>query len=203
MSKHGDSGRERQALPARQSRVVELRNVSGFGEGQPRSLHCYSERSGSSDYKDIVASFECDLVVVGVECNVLKCALTGQDLVAVERAGYALASAWLFTEASAMRIFGASPGNPACTRFARRALIASSGVVTAQFGESLAEVSRWATLDPQRGGLGRLRGVLRHLARRVDVREIEACVKHCSCRLTERARRPGSRTALLVGGARW
>lgn len=143
--------------------------------GAPRGRHKRRRRSRGSQltYDDIVLLLDRELVAVGVECNAFERALTSGDLGAAERAAYALASAWFLAEASAMRILGESPGIGACRRFARQAIIASSGVVTALYGQALAETLRWAALVPKPPGLGRLRTVLGQLAARVDVRQAD------------------------------
>jgi len=142
-------------------------------------------RDHDHDQDQIARSFDRDLVNVGLECAVLKRSMTQGDLGVVERAAYALTSAWLTAEASAMRIFAVSPGVPASKRFARKALIATSSVVTALFGEVLAETSKWIGLDPQRPGIRGLRAVLCQLSLRVDAREIDVYVKHSGAGLPE------------------
>lgn len=76
-----------------------------------------------------------------------------------------------------MQIFAHIADSLRYRQFARRALIAANGVVTALFGEALAETSKWSGLDPQWPGLRRLRGVLCQLSIRVDVREIHVSMK--------------------------
>ena len=111
------------------------------------------------------------LAEVGLQCDVLRRAVCDQDLGAMERAGYALASAWFFAEGHAMRILGAKTVGAARAQFTRKALFAASSVIIACFGEALAETSRWSCLDPSPPPLGRLRAVLCQLSVRVDVRE--------------------------------
>jgi hypothetical protein len=79
---------------------------------------------------------------------------------------------WLCAEATAMRILGERPGIGACRQFARGAIGATSIVITAKFGEALAETSRWqASLRPPPAALRQLRAVLAQLSVRVDVRD--------------------------------
>lgn len=115
---------------------------------------------------------------VGLQCDVLRRAVCDQDLGAVERAGYALASAWFFAEGHVMRILGTQTVSAARAQFARKALFATSSVITACFGEALAETSRWSCLHPSLPPLGRLRAVLCQLSVRVDVREQKASRPH-------------------------
>jgi len=125
-------------------------------------------------YDDLVPSFDRELVTVDEECEALEHALADHDVSGVERAAYALASAWFLAEAGAMRILGASFGISARRRFLRAMIVECSGVVTARCQRALAETSTWVALDPKPVGLGRVRAVLGQLSGRVDVRERSA-----------------------------
>jgi hypothetical protein len=112
-----------------------------------------------------------ELQGVSERCNAFKRALETGDAARLEQAGYALAGAWFLAESCAMRMLGQGSGIPA--RYTRRAITATSTVLTATFGEALAETSRWIAEAPKRPGLMRLRTVLAQLSARVDVRDVD------------------------------
>lgn len=186
MSKHVDSDSNCLSLwEAHQQSLGATRNTESPATRRTQPRHRLRGRKGRGSLVQLASSFDRDLVNVDVKCDLLRGALTQEDLLAVERAGYTLASAYLVAEATVMRMHSASPSIPESIRIARRALLATSCVVTALFGEALAETSKWAGRDPKRPGLRRLRAVLSQLSLRVDVRGIDTIGKHCGVALAE------------------
>jgi hypothetical protein len=185
MSKQVDDGLNRPSLWGRHQQ-----SLGEAGSSRPATRHTQPpdtvrRRGRRGGLEQLASSFDHDLVNVDVKCDLLRGTLAQEDLIAVERAAYALASACLVAEATAMQMLAASPGIPASKRFARKALVAANSVVTALFGEALAETSKWAGRDPTQPGVRGLRSVLRQLSIRVDVREIDVGVKHCGGGLAE------------------
>jgi hypothetical protein len=124
--------------------------------------------------QDMVKSFDRSLEEVNANCDSLRIALEGKDVATMEQTAYALAAAWFLAEAHAMRILGLRPDCAAFGQYAQRAIAATSAVVTARFGEALAQTLRWLPMEPKPQGIARLRTVLAQLAGRVDVRNTDA-----------------------------
>ncbi len=166
MSKPAIRRRARQALATRTPNVPHA-GRAGVGSARPTAG---VQARPSRTFENLVLTFDRELVAVDVECNALDRAIATRDVPELEHAAYAVAAAWFLAESAAMRILGVQQGVDACQRFARSAILACSGIVTARFGHALAETSQWAAFDPMLPGLGRLRAVLGRLAARVDVR---------------------------------
>jgi hypothetical protein len=180
MSKHADGALNRLSLwEAHHQGFSEERSGRSLATRRTQPRDGFRRRKRRRGPDQLASSFDRDLASVGASCELLRGALMQVDLLAVEGAAYALASACLVAEATAIRMIAASPVIPESTRFTRKALVATSCVVTALFGEALAETSKWASMDPKRPGLRRLRAVLGQLSQRVDVREIDVGIKHC------------------------
>ena len=150
-------------------RTPNVPHAGRAGVGSARATPRVQTRPART-FEDLVLTFDRELVGVDVECNALDRAVATQDVLELEHAAYAVAAAWFLAESAAMRILAVQRGVEACQRFARSAVLACSGIVTARFGHALAETSKWAAFDPMLPGLGRLRAVLGQLAARVDVR---------------------------------
>jgi hypothetical protein len=115
---------------------------------------------------------------VNARCDALRRTLEHSDIAALEQNAYTLAAAWFLAEASAMQIIGVSAGSAACRQYARRAITATSAVVTARFGEALAETLKWLGREPKPQGMAGLRTTLAQLAARVDVRGVDMALYH-------------------------
>jgi hypothetical protein len=151
-------------------------------------------------YDRLALALERDLVAVQVECEALERVVRNGGVAELEQAGYALAAAWLIAESSAMRLLAVRPGIDACRRFARGAITACSAIVTARFGEALAETSKRTAQTPRPSGLGNLRALLAQLAARVDVRDVDARPSPAEVRQGTHARRKAT-AALGAWGA--
>lgn len=167
-----DSNRGRQSARLSRGRTNEPRGSIGVGR-QFQLLFTNRGRQRRGSYDDMVLAFDRDLAGVGIECDAFRRTLTREDFRATERAAYGVAAACLDAEATAMRMLGTNPGDSLVAPFARKALLATSSVVAAVFGEALALTSSWAESDPQLPGVRRLRAVLAQLSTRVDVRELD------------------------------
>jgi hypothetical protein len=140
--------------------------MSGMKRGRHRR-----RIEGGTPHRSLVPALEHRLEVVNTRCGDFSQALKNRDVNALERTAYALAGAWLLAEARTMEILSRS----AVTtdgKYARRALAATSAVVTARFGEALAQTWAWLTARESLPGLRRLRVVLVQLATRVDNRDV-------------------------------
>lgn len=152
------SVRVRSVLPPALTRAEPHRVAQSLGrhEGDPPLRR--------STYEAVVLQFERALVSIDVEYRALVSALDRRSLAGVAIAACDLASACLSAEAVEVQILSHSSavGEPA--RFARSAMRVSNYMVADLFGRALAQTSCW------RANASQLRGLLRQLSTRIDVR---------------------------------